>query len=511
MEAIVHSQSSDTMLDIQHLYKSFPGVVAVNDVGFQIRRGEVHVLIGENGAGKSTLVKMLAGIYSIERGSLTLDGKPYAPHSVVDAQRGGIGIIHQELNMMSNRTVAQNVFVGREPVTKAGFVDKRAMNAACQRVLDSLGLDISSTTLVKDLSIALQQMVELTKAISMRNKVLIMDEPTSSLTSKEIRNLFRIIRQLQSQGVSIIYISHRLEEIMEIGSRVTVMRDGCFVGTRDVATLQLQELITMMVGRKIEDVYNRTYLEPGIERLRTTKLTGLRFRNVDLCVHANEVVGLAGLVGAGRTEVAKAIFGYDPIDSGCLVVNGKEIPVARHSPNRAIRSGMAFLPENRKEEGLFLPKTIRENITQVILPKLFPRGIVQRQREVSLTSEQIRALRIMTTSGEKPVIELSGGNQQKVVVAKWLLTDSDLIIFDEPTRGIDVGAKAEIYGIINDLANQGKAVLIISSDMPELIGLSDRIYTMKDGEITGELTRDPEKGFAQEEIMRLIIEGREAT
>ncbi len=226
METIVHSQSSDTMLDIQHLYKSFPGVVAVNDVGFQIRRGEVHVLIGENGAGKSTLVKMLAGIYSIERGSLTLDGKPYAPHSVVDAQRGGIGIIHQELNMMSNRTVAQNVFVGREPVTKAGFVDKRAMNAACQRVLDSLGLDISSTTLVKDLSIALQQMVELTKAISMRNKVLIMDEPTSSLTSKEIRNLFRIIRQLQSQGVSIIYISHRLEEIMEIGSRVTVMRDG---------------------------------------------------------------------------------------------------------------------------------------------------------------------------------------------------------------------------------------------------------------------------------------------
>lgn len=495
METIVHSQSSDTMLDIQHLYKSFPGVVAVNDVGFQIRRGEVHVLIGENGAGKSTLVKMLAGIYSIERGSLTLDGKPYAPHSVVDAQRGGIGIIHQELNMMSNRTVAQNVFVGREPVTKAGFVDKRAMNAACQRVLDSLGLDISSTTLVKDLSIALQQMVELTKAISMRNKVLIMDEPTSSLTSKEIRNLFRIIRQLQSQGVSIIYISHRLEEIMEIGSRVTVMRDGCFVGTRDVATLQLQELITMMVGRKIEDVYNRTYLEPGIERLRTTKLTGLRFRNVDLCVHANEVVGLAGLVGAGRTEVAKAIFGYDPIDSGCLVVNGKEIPVARHSPNRAIRSGMAFLPENRKEEGLFLPKTIRENITQVILPKLFPRGIVQRQREVSLTSEQIRALRIMTTSGEKPVIELSGGNQQKVVVAKWLLTDSDLIIFDEPTRGIDVGAKAEIYGIINDLANQGKAVLIISSDMPELIGLSDRIYTMKDGEITGELTRDPEKAL----------------
>lgn len=502
-------QTQDIMLDIQHLYKSFPGVVAVNDVSFQVRKGEVHVLIGENGAGKSTLVKMLAGIYTIEKGSLVLDGKPYAPTSVIDAQKGGISIIHQELNMMSNRTVAQNVFVGREPqhgIMK--LVDKKAMNQSCQKVLDSLDLDISATTVVKNLSIAQQQMVELTKAISMDNKVLIMDEPTSSLTSKEIRNLFRIVRQLKDQGVSIIYISHRLEEIMEIGDRVTVMRDGCFVATRDVATLQMQELITMMVGRKIEDVYNRSYQPAGEELLRTDNLTGLRFRNVSLTVHAGEVVGLAGLVGAGRTEVAKALFGYDPIEGGDLYINGKAVSTKRHSPKKAISYGMAFLPENRKEEGLFLPATIRENTVQVILPRLFKNGIVKKKAETKITDEQIAALRIMTTSAEKKVIELSGGNQQKIVVAKWLITNGNIIVFDEPTRGIDVGAKSEIYGIINRLAAEGKAVLIISSDMPELIGLSDRIYTMKDGEITGSLLRNEETGFDQEEIMQLIIEGR---
>lgn len=509
MEESIYAHDADIMLDIQHLYKSFPGVIAVNDVSFQVRKGEVHVLIGENGAGKSTLVKMLAGIYSIEKGRLILNGEPYTPHSVIDAQKDGISIIHQELNMMSNRTVAQNVFVGREPqFGPLRLVDKKAMNQSCQKVLDSLGLDISATTVVKNLSIAQQQMVELTKAISMDNKVLIMDEPTSSLTSKEIKNLFRIVRQLKEKGVSIIYISHRLEEIMEIGDRVTVMRDGCFVGTREVATLQMQELITMMVGRKIEDVYNRTYQPAGKELLRTEKLTGLRFRNVSISVHAGEVVGLAGLVGAGRTEVAKALFGYDPIEGGSLYISGKPVVIKRHSPQKAISCGMAFLPENRKEEGLFLPATIRENTVQVILPKLFKHGVVRKSTEVKIAEDQIAALRVMTTSCEKKVLELSGGNQQKIVVAKWLITNGNIIVFDEPTRGIDVGAKSEIYAIINRLAAEGKAVLIISSDMPELIGLSDRIYTMKDGEITGLLHRDEKTGFDQEMIMQLIIEGR---
>lgn len=499
---------NDVMLDIQHLYKSFPGVIAVNDVSFQVRKGEVHVLIGENGAGKSTLVKMLAGIYSIEKGSLTLDGESYAPQMVIEARLKGISIIHQELNMMANRTVAQNVFVGREPQKgKLRLVDTKAMNEECQRILDSLDLNIKSTTLVKNLSIAQQQMVELTKAISMNNKVLIMDEPTSSLTSKEISNLFMIVRKLKTQGVSIIYISHRLEEIPVIGDRVTVMRDGVYIGTRDVKTLEMQELITMMVGRKIEDVYNREYLEPGEEVLRTEMLSGLRFRNVSITVHAKEVVGLAGLVGAGRTEVAKALFGYDPIDRGHIYLKGKELSTKRHNPIAAINSGIAFLPENRKEEGLFLTVPIRKNITHVILKRIFKKGIINEAIEKQIADENIKKLRIMTTSGEKLVNELSGGNQQKVVVAKWLATNSELVIFDEPTRGIDVGAKSEIYSLINEMAKAGKAVLIISSEMPELIGLADRIYTLKDGEVTGMLNHDASFGFDQEQIMSLIIEG----
>lgn len=498
----------EIMLDIKNLYKSFPGVIAVNDVSFQIRKGEVHVLIGENGAGKSTLVKMLAGIYSIERGSLILDGEPYTPQSVIEARAKGISIIHQELNMMTNRTVAQNVFVGREPLKgNLGLVDVKTMNIECQRILDSLQLDIKATTLVKDLSIAQQQMVELTKAISMNNKVLIMDEPTSSLTSKEISNLFQVVRRLKSQGVSIIYISHRMEEIPVIGDRVTVMRDGCFIGTRDVSSLEMQELITMMVGRKIEDVYNREYLVPGEEVIRTEGLTGLRFRNVSISARKNEVVGIAGLVGAGRTEIAKALFGYDPIEKGRIILKGKDIPVKKHNPIAAIRSGIAFLPENRKEEGLFLSMPIRKNISQVVLKRLFRNGIIKESLEKKIAKDAISKMRIMTTSDEKLVNELSGGNQQKVVVAKWLTTNSDLVIFDEPTRGIDVGAKSEIYSLINEMARNGKAVIIISSDMPELIGLADRIYTIKDGEVTGMLEHDPETGFDQERIMSLIIEG----
>lgn len=499
---------TDVILSIKNVTKRFPGVIAVNNVSFDIKKGEVHVLIGENGAGKSTLVKMISGIYSIDEGELLLNGKHYLPKSVIDAQENGIGMIHQELNMMTNRTVAQNVFVGREP-QKGPFklIDKKYMNKRCKEVLSSLDIDIDPTEIVKDLSIAQQQMVELTKAISMNNRLLIMDEPTSSLTMKEIQNLFRIIRQLKEQGVSIIYISHRLEELLEIGDRVTVMRDGYFVGTREVGNLSMQELITMMVGRKIEDVYNRTYNKPGKVCLSLNNLTGLRFRNVSLEVRSGEVVGLAGLIGAGRTEVAKSIFGYDPIEKGTLIINEKEINIHRHNPLNAITHQIAFLPENRKEEGLFLPLSIKENISQVILSHISKCGIVNNNEEEKLSQQQIQRLRIITTSGEKLVNELSGGNQQKVVVAKWLLTNSNVLIFDEPTRGIDVGAKSEIYSIINELASAGTAILLISSDMPELIGLADRIYTMKDGEITGMLDKT-ESDFDQEEIMSLIIEGK---
>ena len=499
----------DVMLDIMHLSKRFPGVLAVDDVSFQAYRGEVHVLIGENGAGKSTVMKMVAGLYPIDAGSLQLDGAPYAPQNVAHATAQGVSIIHQELNMMDHRTVAQNMFVGRE-LRKKRFphlVDHAAINRACQAVLDSLGIDIPPTALIKDLSIAQQQMVEVAKALSHQNKVLIMDEPTSSLTSKEISKLFEIVRKLKADGLSIIYISHRLEELMEIGDRVTVMRDGRYVGTRDIQTINIDELITMMVGREIKDVYNRTYRTPGAEMIRTSKLSGLRFRNVDLEVRAGEVVGLAGLVGAGRTELAKAIFGYDPIESGSLWIMGKAIRVRRHTPSNSIAHSVSFLPEDRKAEGLFLRLTVKSNIVQVNLKSISRGGVIRRRLETATAQAQIEALRIATPSPDKLVYELSGGNQQKVVVAKWLLTKSRIFIFDEPTRGIDVGAKQEIYQIIQQLAEQGASVLIISSDMPELIGLSDRIYTMKDGEITGELNR-AERPFQQEEILRLILEGR---
>lgn len=496
------------MLDVRNLSKRFPGVLAVDDVSFQVHKGEVHVLIGENGAGKSTVMKMIAGLYPIDSGHLKLDGEDYNPQNVAHAGALGVSIIHQELNMMDNRTVAQNMFVGREMQKKGilRFVDHAAMNQACKKVLDSLDIDISPTMLIKDLSIAQQQMVEVAKALSRDNKVLIMDEPTSSLTSKEIDKLFEIVRKLKSGGLSIIYISHRLEELMEIGDRVTVMRDGRYVGTRDIDKIDVSELITMMVGREIKDVYNRTYMTPGEEMIRANKLSGLRFRNVDLVVRSGEVVGLAGLVGAGRTELAKAIFGYDPIEAGELYIQGKPINIKKHSPINSIENSVSFLPEDRKAEGLFLRLSVKNNIVQVNLKMISKKGIIKKKLENQTADEQIQALRIVTPSPDKLVYELSGGNQQKVVVAKWLLTKSKIFIFDEPTRGIDVGAKQEIYQIINQLATQGASVFIISSDMPELIGLSDRIYTMKDGEITGHLDR-AERPFDQEEVLRLILEG----
>ena len=500
METIVHSQSSDTMLDIQHLYKSFPGVVAVNDVGFQIRRGEVHVLIGENGAGKSTLVKMLAGIYSIERGSLTLDGKPYAPHSVVDAQRGGIGIIHQELNMMSNRTVAQNVFVGREPVTKAGFVDKRAMNAACQRVLDSLGLDISSTTLVKDLSIALQQMVELTKAISMRNKVLIMDEPTSSLTSKEIRNLFRIIRQLQSQGVSIIYISHRLEEIMEIGSRVTVMRDGEHIITEDTVNLTEDSLINAMVGRTLDNLYPKEFGTKGEVWLEAKGLNEAGvLHDVSFKAHAGQITGFAGLVGAGRTETMRAVFGADKLDSGEIYVKGEKVHI--RTPKDAIKRKIAFLTEDRKGQGLVLNLDVRTNLVLANMKGFSNGPFLDKDRIEQAGNDNVSALKIKTPSLNEVVGQLSGGNQQKVVIGKWVNTDADIFIFDEPTRGIDVGAKIEVYRVMNDLVKAGKCVIMVSSELPEILAMSDHVVVMRGGRVMADIDRDTPH-FNSEDIMK---------
>lgn len=503
----MHEQQ--VLLKIEKIRKVFPGVVAVNDVSLDIRKGEVHIIIGENGAGKSTLVKMMAGLYPIDGGTMTLDGHVYRPENVLDAQQQGVNIIHQELSMMVNRTVAQNVFAGREPVKGAlKLVDIKTMNRECRGLLERLGIEIEPDCLVKELSIAQQQMVEVAKAISTENKLLIMDEPTSSLTQKEIDNLFRITRKLKSEGIAVIYISHRMQELMEIGDRVTVMRDGEYIGTRDTSQLEMGELISMMVGRKIENIYNRTYNKPGKVVVRTEKLTGLRFRNVNMEIREGEIVGFGGLVGAGRTELAKAMFGYDSITGGKLYFNGREIPVKRHSCDKAIGIGMSFLPEDRKAEGLFLPMSIADNIVQSSLHYLFPNGWVKNSVIREEGKKGVTRLRIATTSAEKKVVELSGGNQQKVVIAKWLIKKSRLFIFDEPTRGIDVGAKSEIYSLMDELAKNGAAIMMISSDLPELLGLADRIYTMKDGEISGEISYLNEK-FNQEEVLGMAIEGRQ--
>lgn len=501
-------EKKETMLKIHNLHKEYPGVVAVNNVNFDIYKGEVHILIGENGAGKSTLVKMLAGMEPFHSGTLELAGEDYHPSSVVDAQKKGVVMIHQELSMMENRTVEQNIYIGREPV-KGLLIDKKKMRKDCKALLQSLDIDIEPTTMVRELSIAQQQMVEVAKALSFKSKVLIMDEPTSSLTSKEIDTLFRLINKLRSEGVSIIYISHRMQELLEIGDRVTVMRDGAYIGTRNIKDIDMQELIVMMVGRKIENAYPRNYNHPGKEVLRTDELTGLRFRNVNIHVNEGEIVGVAGLVGAGRTELSKAIFGYDPIDSGSVYLNGEKVNSGNYFSTKAVNKGMSMLPEDRKKEGLFLDMSISENMMQAVARKEFKNGVVRNRRCDEITDKYIKELSIATTSGRKMVKALSGGNQQKVVLGKWLATESKFLIFDEPTRGIDVGAKHEIYMLMDKLASQGAAILMVSSDLPELLGIADRIYVMKDGEITGEVSREEDK-FTQEAILHIALQGKEA-
>lgn len=500
-------EKQQELLEIKNLSKYFPGVVAVDHVSFDIRSGEVHVLIGENGAGKSTLVKMIAGIYPIDEGEMLLEGKPFAPRSVLDAQAGGINMVHQELSMMPNRTVAQNIFVGREPV-KGGLikrVDIKKMNGDSQALLDGLGVQVDARSWTRDLSIAMQQMVEVAKATSTENKILILDEPTSSLTAPEIKALFEIIDRLKKRGLGIIYISHRMNEIFEIGDRITVMRDGKYIGTREVKNTSIDEIISMMIGRSIGQLFDRTFNEPGRDILELKNLTGLRFRNVNMKVRAGEIVGVAGLVGAGRTEVAKAIFGYDPIEGGELICNGERIPAKGHNPRIAIDKGITYLSEDRKGEGLFLDFSIAENIVPVVLNRIFGNGLVDKAKQKEIAQEYVEKLSIATTDTEKAVGSLSGGNQQKVALAKWLLAGADLFIFDEPTRGIDIGAKAEIYALMNELVKGGAGILMISSEMTEICGLSDRIYAMNDGEISRELIRGRDE-FTEDGVLAVMLQ-----
>ncbi len=476
------------LLQARRITKTFPGVLALDKVDFDLYPGEVHVLLGENGAGKSTLMKVLAGAYQPDSGTITFGGHEIHTANPRQAQKLGIGIIYQEFNLVPYMNVAQNIFQGRFP-HRWGLLDQRKMHADSRRLLDSLNMAIDTRTKIVTLGVAQQQMVEVAKALSVQSKVLIMDEPTAALTDREIEQLFATIHRLKHQGIGIIYISHRLQEVHQIGDRVTVLRDGKFIGTRQVSQVTVEELISMMVGRTITQMFPRDYQPRGPEAMRAEELcSGTRLRGASLTVYSGEIVGLAGLVGAGRTELARAIFGADPYESGRVYVFGKQVKAA--TPDKMVDLGMGLLPEDRKNQGLTMILSLSENVVLASLRRLFPRRFVDLRKEREVVAGYIRDLRIATPSPKRLVQYLSGGTQQKVVLAKWLCTRSKIFIFDEPTRGIDVGAKAEIHAFMNELVKQGAAVLMISSDLPEILGMSDRIYVMRHGQVVAEVSRE---------------------
>ncbi len=488
--------TKEPVVRLKSITKTFPGVKALDEVDFDLYPGEVHVLLGENGAGKSTLMKVLAGAYQPDSGEIEIKGELVRLRNPAHAQALGVSIIYQEFNLVPYLNVAQNIFLGRYPKRGGALrflVDHKTMREESQRVLDSLHMQVDPDSTVVDLGVAQQQMVEVAKALSIESQVLIMDEPTATLTRREIEQLFATIQELKARGIGIIYISHRLDEVHQVGDRVTVLRDGLLVGTRNVDDVCVDDLVQMMVGREISAMFPRTYQCPGEEALRidsiTTRRTGLK--DVSLVVRTGEIVGLAGLVGSGRTELVRTIFGVDPIDTGDVFLFRKR--VTGSPPSKMVEMGVGLLPEDRKGEGLALKLPVHENVVMASLRQLFPRSIVDRAKERNVVDKFIKDLRIATPSQQRLVQFLSGGTQQKVVMAKWLATQSKVFIFDEPTRGIDVGAKAEIHEFMDQLVAEGAAVLMVSSDLPEIMGMSDRIYVMHEGSVAGEFSQEQAK------------------
>ncbi len=481
--------SNEPVLEMRGIRKTFPGVVALDGVDFEVRSGEVHVLLGENGAGKSTLVKILSGAYSKEGGQIFIGGREIDIKSPKQAQELGVGIIYQELNLVPHLSAGENIFLGREPTLVSGIINSRKLYDAAQRLLDDLGVDIPARKKVRDLGVAQQQMVEVAKALSLDARILVMDEPTSALTEKEIKELFAAIRRLKAKGVSIVYISHRLEELFEIGERVTILRDGKYVATRAVTETARPELIRLMVNRELTEQFPKQACSRREEILRVEGLTRKgAFRNIGLSLYAGEVLGIAGLLGSGRTELVRAVFGADRIDSGRIYLKG-ELRALR-SPRSAIRRGMGLITEDRKTQGLILGLSVSDNICLPNLDRFARLGIVSHRKEEMALKPVVRELRIKTPSLDQKVVYLSGGNQQKVVLSKWLLSNADVLLFDEPTRGIDVGSKVEIYQWMNRLTARGAGIVMISSDLPEILGMSDRILVMHQGEIVKELSRE---------------------
>ncbi|HCW2739082.1 TPA: sugar ABC transporter ATP-binding protein [Escherichia coli] len=492
---------SETFLQMKHITKRFPGVLALNDVQFSLRRGEVHALLGENGAGKSTLMKILSGVYQPDEGEIIFEDKPVSFSDPLSAQNVGITIIHQEFNLFPELTVEENIFIGREFCKKNRWrLDEKQQRQATIEILQKLNLAIKPDTLVADLTVAQQQMVEIAKAISVNARILIMDEPTAALTETEIESLFRVTRLLKEQGTGIVYISHRLEELALIADRATVMRDGQYISTVDYECVKISDLIAMMVGRDLGNIYpRREALQQRIPVLEVNGLTRKGVLNdINFTLYRGEILGFAGLMGAGRTELARAIFGADSIDSGTLKLNGKETVIKDISD--AIQQGISYLTEDRKKEGLALNLSVERNIMLGNYPEYSDRfGNVDSRRCQQTSGEQVKALRIKTPNLEQAALNLSGGNQQKIIIARWVCKDTDILIFDEPTRGIDVGAKLEIYELMNRLVAKGKSIIMISSELPEVLGMCDRILVMRSGRITGELSA---KEATQEKIMQ---------
>lgn len=495
----------EVLVSMEGIEKSFPGVHALSNCRFELLSGEVHALVGENGAGKSTMMKVLSGVYSKDAGRIFVSGQEVDIPNPRAAQQLGISIIHQELNLMNHLTVAQNIFIGREPRQKVPFLlDENEINRKAQDLFDTLHMKLDPRAKVADLTVAKQQIVEIAKALSFNSQVLIMDEPTAALTDTEIEDLFRIIRQLRENGVGIVHISHRLEELKQISDRITVMRDGQYVDTVNTADVSIDRIISMMVGRTIFGG------KPEVPEVRDQEVVlevrnlnrGKTIKDVSFQLRKGEVLGFAGLLGAGRTEVARAIFGADPIDSGEIFVHGQKVEIK--SPGDAVRNSIAYLSEDRKRYGVTLGMDVENNIVLAMFNKFLNKiGWVNTAQTRETALHYVDALSIKTPNIQQKVKNLSGGNQQKVVIGKWLTADTEILIFDEPTRGIDVGAKSEIYHLLNDLVRQGKSIIMISSELPEVLRMSHRILVMCEGRITGELDHSE---ATQEKIMTFATE-----
>ena len=496
------------MLELRDISKRFPGVLALNGVNLDVRAGEVHALLGENGAGKSTLIKIIAGVYHADAGEIRIDGRPVSVRNPHDAQALGISTIFQEFTLAPDMTVAENIFLGREPlrIRALSIVDRRELIRRTREVLASLDLQIDPEAAIKHLGVAQQQMVEIAKALSLDARLIIMDEPTATLTSHEIDRLFEAIDRLKRRGVAIVYVSHRLDEVKAIGDRATILRDGAYVGTVPVASTTIDEMIRLMVGRDLKDKFPKVQVEPGDEVLRVEELTrkGI-LHGVSLRVRRGEIVGIAGLVGSKRTETARAIFGADPIDSGRIFLHG--LPVKVRTPADAIANRIALVPEDRKRHGIFASLSVWENVVISALRHFSRNGVLDLRRARQRAQASVSSLRVATPDLDKRVLELSGGNQQKVVIAKWLNTNAELFLFDEPTRGIDVGGKIEVYRLMGELLSRGAAIVMISSELPEILGLSDRILVMRDGRICGEFDR---ADATEENILNCALRGAPA-